>query len=153
MQTIKLLSKSLLALFYQDDINTFWQIREQVLHKSCLSGLWNIFAKIIRKHYSSAIPFSANINRFSTPHGFYGIFISKNAYIGKGCRIFQHVIIGSTSEGAPSIGDNVLIGSGAIIVGKVKIGNNVKIGAGAVVAQDIPDNSTVVMDKPRIIKN
>ena len=52
----------------------------------------------------------------------------------------------------PIIGDNVFIGAGAKIIGNVKIGNNVKIGAGSVVVEDIPDNCTVVMHKPRIIQ-
>lgn len=49
------------------------------------------------------------------------------------------------------IGDNVFIGAGAKIIGKVKIGNNVKIGAGCIVVTDVPDNAVVVMNKPRII--
>ena len=54
--------------------------------------------------------------------------------------------------GAPTIGDNVLIGAGAKIIGNITIGNNVKIGANACVTVDIPDNSTVVSSKIRIIK-
>lgn len=53
--------------------------------------------------------------------------------------------------GAPVIGDNVFIGAGAKIIGPVHIGNNVKIGAGCIVAEDIPDDVTVVMERPRII--
>lgn len=53
--------------------------------------------------------------------------------------------------GGISIGDNVMIGAGAKIIGKVKIGSNVKIGANWIVVEDIPDNATVVMHKPRII--
>ena len=85
------------------------------------------------------------------PHGIRGIFISHNAKIGDNCTIFQHVTIGEGKDGAPIIGDNCYIGAGAKIIGKIKIGNNVKIGAGCVVAIDIPDNATVVMEKPRII--
>lgn len=53
--------------------------------------------------------------------------------------------------GAPTIGNQVFIGAGAKIIGKIKIGNNVKIGAGCIIVTDIPDNTTVVMNKPRII--
>lgn len=83
------------------------------------------------------------------PHECYGIFISNSAHIGKNVVIFQQVTIGSVStigskhSGAPTIGDNVLIGAGARIVGGVKIGNNSRIGAGCVVACDIPENSVV----------
>lgn len=51
------------------------------------------------------------------------------------------------------IGDNVYIGAGAKIIGNVHVGNNVKIGANCVVFMDVPDNCTVVMPKPRIIRN
>ena len=53
--------------------------------------------------------------------------------------------------GAPTIGNNCLIGAGAKIIGNVRIGNNVRIGANAIVVDDIPDNCTVVMNKPRVI--
>lgn len=85
------------------------------------------------------------------PHGIRGIFVSHNVKIGKNSTIFHHVTIGEGNGGAPVIGDNCVIGAGAKIIGGIKIGNNVKIGAGCVVAIDIPDNATVVMQKPRII--
>lgn len=53
--------------------------------------------------------------------------------------------------GGPTIGDNCYIGAGAKIIGNIKVGNNVKIGANCVVVEDIPDNCTVVMNKPRIL--
>jgi serine O-acetyltransferase len=58
----------------------------------------------------------------------------------------------SKSKGAPSIGDNCYIGTGAKIIGNVTIGNNVRIGANCVVTINIPDNSVVVLEKPRIIR-
>ena len=91
------------------------------------------------------------------PHGLYGIFISRYAKIGKGCVIFQQVTIGSNSiktsgsYGAPVIGDYCYIGSGAKIIGGIRIGNNVRIGANCIVCTDVPDNSTVVLEKARII--
>jgi serine O-acetyltransferase len=51
----------------------------------------------------------------------------------------------------PIIGDNVEIYPGAKIIGNISIGNNVKIGANAVVSFDVPDNSTVIVEKPRVI--
>ena len=87
------------------------------------------------------------------PHGLNGIIISHNTVIGKNSTIFHQVTIGEGKNGAPIIGDNVLIGAGAKIIGKIKIGDNVKIGAGCVVSCDIPDNCTVVLEKPRIIIN
>jgi serine O-acetyltransferase len=92
------------------------------------------------------------------PHGIIGIFISAGAEIGKNCVIFHQVTIGSNTlidskrQGAPVIGDNCYIGAGAKIIGKLRIGNNCRIGANCVIVNDIPDNSLVILNAPRIIK-
>lgn len=77
------------------------------------------------------------------PHGLYGIVISHNAVIGTGAVIFHQVTIGEGNNGAPTIGDNVIIGAGAKLFGRIKVGNNVTIGGGAVVTFDVPDNCVV----------
>ena len=75
-------------------------------------------------------------------------------HIGKNCHIFQNVTIGTRGSNKHcTIGDNVIIGTGAVVLGNIKIGNNVKIGANATVVKSIPDNSTVVPASPRIIEN
>ena len=144
-------------------VENYWEIRQCLLNKggSVFSGIYRKYlsacALITRKHYAAAIPITEKIKPFSTPHGFYGIFISQFAEIGENCTIYQHVTIGSNqlksskTYGAPTIGKNVLIGCGAIILGNVTIGDNVNIGAGCIVAQDIPPNCTVVMNRPRIL--
>lgn len=85
------------------------------------------------------------------PHGLNGIIVSHNAVIGKNCTIFHQVTIGEGKGGAPVIGDNVLIGAGAKVIGGIRIGNNVKIGAGCVVAKDVPDGATVVCADAKVI--
>lgn len=85
------------------------------------------------------------------PHGLHGIYISRYAKIGKECRIYQNVTIGSVDKKAPQIGDYCFIGAGATIVGEIRIGDFVKIGAGAVVFTDVPSYSTVIAGPPRII--
>ncbi len=87
------------------------------------------------------------------PHGLKGIFITDKSRIGKNVTIFHQVTIGlkEFSGNGPQIGNNVFIGSGAKIIGNIKVGNNVKIGANCVIFNDIPDNATVVLEKPRII--
>ena len=98
---------------------------------------------------------SFNSARFASrphlPHGLNGIIVSNDAIIGQNCTLYHQVTIGNGKNGAPIIGDNVLIGAGAKIIGRVNIGNNVKVGAGCIVTIDVPDNATIVMNKPRII--
>lgn len=103
------------------------------------------------RSYNSWIGYKARFaNKPTFPHGYTGIFISHGATIGKDCVIYHQVTIGSNglktskSYGAPVVGNSVLIGCGAKIIGGGKIGNNVHIGANAVVVQDVPDNATIV---------
>lgn len=103
------------------------------------------------------IPFSAKIGEgLVLPHGFFGIFISKETEIGKNALIFHQVTIGSNKHtsndfGSPKLGDSVFIGAGAKIIGKITIGNNVKIGANAIVIQNIDSDKTVVAPKAIVI--
>lgn len=77
-----------------------------------------------------------------------GIVIGETAVIGDNVTIYQGATLGTTGKVIenrhPIVGDNVVIGAGAIILGPLKIGNNAKIGAGAVVLGDVEENSTVV---------
>lgn len=85
------------------------------------------------------------------PHGLNGIIVSHNAVIGERCRIFHQVTIGEGRGGAPIIGNDVLIGAGAKIIGNVKIGNRVKIAAGCVIMQDIADDVIVLPGENKLI--
>ena len=77
-----------------------------------------------------------------------GVVIGETAVIGDNVTIYQGATLGTTGKVIenrhPIVGDNVIIGAGAIILGPLKIGNNAKIGAGAVVLGDVEENSTVV---------
>ena len=86
-----------------------------------------------------------------------GVVIGETAVIGDHVIIYQGVTLGgvSSSKGKrhPTIGNNVVIGTGAIVLGNITIGNNVRIGAGSVVLKDIPDDSTVVGVPGEIVKH
>ena len=65
--------------------------------------------------------------------------------IGKDCWINQQVTIGWADEtGSPTLGDNVVISAGAIVIGKIHLGNNSFVGANSFVKKDVPENCTVV---------
>lgn len=72
--------------------------------------------------------------------------------IGRNLWMHHNVTLGMIGEGRPEIGDNVYIGTGAVVLGGVKIGNNVKIGANAIVIDDVPDNAVVVSPKAKVVK-
>lgn len=88
------------------------------------------------------------------PHGV-GIVIGPGVCIGKNCTILQGVTIGSNlfkdRYKLATIGDNVLIGAGAKIIGPVNIGDNVTIGANSVVTKDIPSGVVVGGNPARIL--
>jgi serine O-acetyltransferase len=88
--------------------------------------------------------------------GHFGTIVThQNIIIGENCNIAHGVTIGVTRRGpktgAPVIGDEVWIGTGAIIVGKISIGNNVLIAPGTYVNFDVPDNS-IVIGNPGLVK-
>ena len=114
----------------------------------------DIIGRIISKYYkfryislSQKLGFSIGFNTFgpglSIAH--YGLLVVHgNARIGKNCRIHEGVTIGATggTDLAPTIGDNVFIGTGAKIIGAVNIADGVAIGANAAVVKDINESNT-----------
>src|SRR6266852_2593260 len=92
---------------------------------------------------------------FFIDHGM-GVVIGETAEIGDYVTLFQGVTLGGTGKERgkrhPTLGNHVVVGAGAKILGGIKIGNNVKIGANSVVLKSVPSNSTVTGVPGRIIK-
>lgn len=88
-------------------------------------------------------------------HGM-GVVIGETTEIGDNCTIYQGVTLGGTGKDKgkrhPTLGNNVLVGAGAKVLGPIKIGDNVKIAANAVVLQEVPPNSTAVGVPARVVK-
>ena len=93
--------------------------------------------------------------RFFIDHGT-GVVIGETTEIGDDCTIYQGVTLGGTGKDTgkrhPTLGNHVMVGSGAKVLGPIKIGNNVRIAAGAVVLTDIPDNCTAVGIPARVVR-
>ena len=87
-----------------------------------------------RRHGGYVGPGAVILGEPMLPHGLHGVYISRYATVGAGCRIYQNVTIGEVNGHAPVVGEGCLIG------------------AGAVVFQDIPAGCTVVAQPPRILK-
>ena len=104
--------------------------------------------------YSSKLNVMINTNVFIKNFWFehFNVVINKEAIIGENLVCIGNNCIGGGKNGAPIIGDNVFVGYGAIIIGKVHIASNVKIGAGAIVTKDILEEGCTVIGTNKIIK-
>jgi serine O-acetyltransferase len=93
--------------------------------------------------------------RFFIDHGM-GVVIGETTEIGDDVLIYQGVTLGGTGNEQgkrhPTIGNHVVIGTGAKVLGSIRIGDHCKIGAGSVVVRPVPDHSTVVGIPGRIVR-
>jgi len=87
-------------------------------------------------------------------HGM-GVVIGETAIVGDYCLIYQGVTLGGTGKESgkrhPTLGENVVVGAGAKVLGNLQIGDRVRIGAGSVVLRDVPSDCTVVGVPGRIV--
>jgi serine O-acetyltransferase len=93
--------------------------------------------------------------RLFIDHGM-GVVIGETTEIGNDCLIYQGVTLGGTGKDKgkrhPTLGNNVMVGAGARVLGGFKVGDNVKIAANAVVLREVPPNSTAVGVPAKIVK-
>ena len=133
-------------------------LRKCQYYKKCNKFLWLYYKfRLKRLQYSTfiQIPEACKIGPgFYIGH--YGpVIINPKAVLGKNINIATGVTIGQENRGeragAPTIGDNVWIGTNAVIVGKINIGNDVLVAPGSYVNFDVPDHSIVIGNPARII--
>jgi serine O-acetyltransferase len=127
--------------------------------------LWNLGIPFVPRLISQISRFLTGIEihpgarigkGFFIDHGM-GVVIGETSQIGDNCVLFHNVTLGGTGKHKgkrhPSIGDNVMIGTGAILLGPICVGNNVRIGANTFIfMRDVPDNCTVVGTPGRIVR-
>jgi serine O-acetyltransferase len=97
----------------------------------------------------------SNISSFFIDHGM-GVVIGATTIIGDDVLLYQGVTLGGTGnehgKRHPTLGNNIVVGSGAKVLGNIEIGSNSRIGAGSVVVDSVPENSTVVGVPGRIVR-
>jgi serine O-acetyltransferase len=128
-------------------------VRPGILRKLC-SLIYKLLYKLVQIITGIELPCEVTVGHNFIIDHFGGIIISGFAKFGDNCRIRDGVVIGLRRVGenyAPSIGNNVDIGSGAKLLGPIRIGDNVVIGANAVVLCDVPDNS-IAVGVPAVVK-
>jgi serine O-acetyltransferase len=121
-------------------------------------GLYYIFKFILIRaglRYGIDIPASVQIGSGLYIGHFGGIVINREAVIGRNCNLSHGVTIGQVNRGdkmgSPVIGDNVFIGPGAKVIGRIRVGNCAAIGANSVVVDDVPERAVVVGVPGRVI--
>jgi len=110
------------------------------LLKQVLKVVQVVLRTVCETAYGINVPESTAIGPGFCIHTWAGVYLPHNQTIGRFCTV-QH---GNLIEDGVSIGDNVYVGVGAKLIGRIHIGNNVRIGANAVVLRDVPDNHTAV---------
>ena len=123
-------------------------------HHMQLLGRW--VSQIARRRTGVEIHPAAKIGRrLVIDHGT-GIVIGATAEVGDDCLFYQGVTLGGTGAARgkrhPTIGNNVMIGCGAKVLGPFKVGDNVRIAANSVVLNEVPPNSTVVGVPGRVVR-
>jgi serine O-acetyltransferase len=126
------------------------------LHKRGVPFIPRAISQIARWLTGVEIHPAAKIGKgFFIDHGM-GVVIGETTEIGDYVTLFQGVTLGGTGKERgkrhPTLGNHVVVGAGAKILGGIKIGDNVKIGANSVVLKSVPPNSTVIGVPARIIK-
>ena len=169
--TLLALLKDIKAIYHNDPACYFLQVllypslHAMLLHRLLARPLYVVRLRFLARLFSQ-------INRFLTgieihpgamiegglfiDHGM-GVVIGETSRVGENCVMFHGVTLGGTGKDSgqrhPIIGDSVLIGTHATLLGPLRVGNNVKIGARTVVInRDIPDDCTVVGAPGQIVR-
>ena len=107
-----------------------------------------LFHKLFCLMVGCSVPYGCEIGKsVCFKHGFFGVFISSGAKIGDDCIILHHVTIGSQyldGKSSPILMDGILVGAGAVIIGKITVGSNSKISPNAFLNSTIPSDSRVI---------
>ena len=142
-------------------MTVLWRIAHLLYYRGgVMRGIARVFEFLNYWICANAISAQADIGANTKFwHRGLGCTVHYKAKIGKNCRILPNVMIGSKfANGVPDalvpvIGDNVFIGTGAVVIGNIRIGNNVIIAANSVVTKDVPDDCYAIgspaITKPR----
>jgi len=115
-------------------------------YKHKLKFLAKLIMKFGRVIYSADIPYTCTIGKGVVfAHNGLGVVVHDNAIIGDNCKIQQGVTIGGrNNRGFPKIESGVEIGANALVLGGITLGENAVIGAGAIIIKDVPPGATMV---------
>ena len=170
MSLITSIKKDIKAVFEHDPAATN-TIEVLLAYPGFHARQWHRLAHILFQWHIPVLPrFISHLGRFFTgieihpgakigagffiDHGM-GVVIGETSEIGDNVTLYQGVTLGGTSiqkkKRHPTLGNNVVVGVGAKLIGDITIGDNTKVGAGSVVASSVPANATVVGVPGRVV--
>lgn len=141
------------------NLDIFWRVAYRLYRGGrgkAIARVFEMLSFIIGSHAISAQIDIGNNTRF-VHHGL-GCVVNENCCFGENCVICQNTTFGIKNPGldniwdVPTLGDNVFVGAGAVLLGRITIGNGATIGANAVVLQDVPEKATVAGIPATIVK-
>lgn len=143
-------------------LTTYPGVHAVILHRLC-HYLWQHNWKWLARFLSTIVRWGTGIeihpgatigDRFFIDHGM-GVVIGETAIVGNDCTLYHGVTLGGTTwqkgQRHPILGNDVVVGAGAKVLGPIKIGNGARIGSNAVIVKPVPDGATVVGIPGRII--
>lgn len=148
----KLVFLRALLLYYRDpDFRVIVLIRLATVSNSAFAQ--KAACKKLMVKYGVFVSKEAKIGKKLIIGHYNGLVIGSGVEIGDNCTLYQQVTIGQNRNHYPKLGNNITVYAGAKIIGGITIGDNCKIGANAVVNKDVPANCTAVGVPARIIQN
>lgn len=145
------------VVLFSSGLRAVWAHRRQHwLWEHGARGLALLLSRRSHRRFGVDIHPAARVGRrLVIDHGT-GIVVGQTAVIGDDCLIYQGVTLGMTGKHGgkrhPTVGDRVMIGAGAIVLGDITVGSDVRVGAGSVVLHDVPDGMTVVGNPARVVR-
>ena len=144
------------VLLYSGFHAIFWHRINHLLYRLKVPFIPRLLSQFVRFFTGIEIHPGAQIGPgFFIDHGM-GVVIGETTIVGQNVTLYQGVTLGGTGaergKRHPTLGDNVVVGAGAKVLGNIRLGNHVKVGAGSVVVHSVPDNCTVVGVPAEIVK-
>lgn len=145
------------VVLFSSGLHAVWAHRRQHwLWERGARGLALFLARRSHRRFGVDIHPAARVGRrLVIDHGT-GIVVGETAVIGDDCLLYQGVTLGMTGKHGgkrhPTVGDRVMVGAGAIVLGDIRIGSDVRVGAGSVVLHDVPDGMTVAGNPAKVVR-
>ena len=130
-----------------------WELSNNKLVRAPFTALYNLMYIFVRNVYGIELHRTCRVGRrFRIAHQ-HGMVISPLAQIGDDCIVRQNVTIGQykANGAAPTLGNNVDVGAGAVLVGPIRIGDGAQIGPNAVITTNVPAGATAFAPPARVI--